>query len=96
MNLKLNCGDFESNLLYTAPLNGGIHYVFKFENHYGASVIKHDFSYGHDDDLWELAVIKFDDGNKWDLCYDTSVTSDVIGWLTDDSVLNLLQEIKEL
>ena len=71
---------------------------FKFENNYGASVVKHWGSYGFDEDLFELAVLKYDDknDNNGDLCYDTPITGDVIGYLTNDEVLELLEEIKNL
>lgn len=62
-----------------------------FENGYGASVVKHDFSYGGKDGLYELAVTK--DG---DLCYDTPVTNDVEGYLSSDEVSELLKQIQEL
>lgn len=29
--------------------------------YYGASVVRHSFSYGHEQGLWELAVIKWND-----------------------------------
>lgn len=100
MNLLLKVDGFLEHLIYTKPINNGIQCVFRFENTYGASVVKHDFSYGHELDLWELAVIKFEDDNKWNehwyLNYDTPITNDVIGWLTNEVVLNLLQQIKEL
>ena len=98
MNLTLNYEGFEENLHERLDLFGGVQYLFKFENRYGASVIKHNGSYGHGRDLWELAVIKFnsDSGDDWDLNYDTPITDDVEGWLTDEDVRNLLQRIKEL
>ena len=65
---------------------------FKFENGYGASVIKHYGSYGYEEDLFELAVL---DSNG-SLCYDTTIADDVIGHLTNDEVLKLLEIIKNL
>jgi hypothetical protein len=62
-----------------------------FENGYGASVVKHDYSYGGKDGLYELAVIKDDD-----LCYTTPVTNDVEGYLSEDEVTELLKQIQEL
>ena len=74
----------------------GIHqWMFHFENNYGASIIKHWGSYGFEDDLFELAVIKFED-DGWDLCYDTPITDNVIGNLTNEEVLELLERIKNL
>lgn len=71
-------------------------WVFKFENNYGASVIKHFGSYGFEDDLFELAVIYFDDGDIYELCYDTPITENVIGYLTNDDVIEYLKQIKNL
>ena len=71
-------------------------WVFKFKNDYGASVIKHFGSYGYEKDLFELAVIFFVDDNKWELSYNTPITNDVIGWLTNEEVLKKLGEIKKL
>ena len=96
MNFALNHEGYEEYLEVRRPRNRGVQYLFKFENGYGASVVKHSFSYGNQDDLWELAVIKYDDSGDWDLNYDTEITDDVIGWLTDENVIDLLQQIKEL
>lgn len=97
MNLVLNHEGFESYLIRREAFFNGMSYVFKFENDYGASVVKHLGSYGFSDDLWELAVIKFDnESGSWDLNYDTPITSDVEGYLTDEEVRDLLQRIKGL
>lgn len=72
-------------------------YLFKFPNSLGASVIKHTSSYGYSEDLWELGVIRFGtDDDVWDLDYETEITCDVIGFLTDEDVRDLLKRIKEL
>lgn len=101
MNLNLNYEGFEKNLFerYNDSCFEGIHYIFKFDNGYGASVIKHYGSYGCEEDLWELAVIEFyetDGGISYHLCYDTPITDDVIGYLTDREVCEHLQQIKDL
>lgn len=97
MNLNLNYEGFETNLISEEPSFGGVQYRFKFDNGYGASVIKHKYSYGSEDDLWELAVLdSFDVGPKGMLTYDTPITEDVEGYLTDEEVRNLLAQIKEL
>lgn len=75
--------------------NGGIQKIYQFRNNYGASVVKHYFSYGHEDDLWELAVMYFE-GPKRHICYTTHITDDVLGYLTDEDVLNTLEQIKAL
>lgn len=66
--------------------------IYKFENGYGASVIRNNMSYGHELGLWELAVIK-NYGDYWDLCYDTEITDDVIGYLDEKAVDKLLEQI---
>lgn len=71
-------------------------YVFQFPNNYGASVIQGEFTYGGTDDLWELAVIEFDEYGNWDLIYTTPVTNDVIGYLTVDEVNEYLDRIAAL
>ena len=71
-------------------------YIFKFDNGYGASVIKNIMSYGHAKDLFELAVIEFIDEFTWKICCSTDITDDVIGYLTNDEVLDLLERIKNL
>lgn len=71
-------------------------YRFKFNNGYGASVIRGVGTYGGREGLWELAVLCFDeDGESW-LTYDTPITSDVIGYLTIDEVNKQLDKIKKL
>lgn len=71
-------------------------WLFRFNNGYGASVIKHPGSYGYFEDLFELAVLKFRNKTDWSLCCDTEITNDVIGYLTNKEVLDLLERIKNL
>ena len=79
-------------------MNGGIHYVFRFENGYGASVVKGPRTYGGPQDLWELAVIEFfgERTMNYELVYDTEITDDVCGYETDDGIRELLARIKAL
>lgn len=69
--------------------------LFRFENGYGASVIHFndrwvEYYYG-----WEMAVVKWE-GDKYHLCYDTPITDDVIGDLTIDKIVPILNDIKNL
>ena len=69
--------------------------IYRFRNGYGASVIRNSISYGHELGLWEVAVIKWNE-DEWSLCYDTEITNDVIGYLNEDEVDNVLQQIEGL
>lgn len=96
MTLDLNYEGFEDLLVKRRDHElGGVQYLFRFKNNFGASVVKTPYSYGAKDDKWELAVIKWR-GDDFDLEYDTEITDDVLGWLTDKDVQDLLRRIKEL
>jgi hypothetical protein len=69
----------------------GVHAMVTFDNGYGASIVKTDRSYGGKEGLYELAVLF--DGL---ISYDTPITNDVIGFLTEDEVTELLQKIEDL
>lgn len=96
MTLNLNYEGFEKNFIQRTTTLHGIRYRFQFDNKFGASVIKTRFSYGNENDLWELAVLKERDEGAWYLCDDTDITDDVIGYLTDDEVREYLKQISEL
>ena len=73
-------------------IHDGVGYVYEFENGYGASVVKHDGSYGGKQGLYEIAVLD----STGDLCYSTPITDDVIGYATEDKVLDTLHRIRML
>lgn len=72
--------------------------IYRFENGYGASVICTPYSFGGPEGLKELAVIKFyGPGERdWHINYDTPITDDVLGYLTDEEVEGYLELIKGL
>jgi hypothetical protein len=72
--------------------------VIFFRNGFGASVVRHSYSYGGREGFYELAVIVKDEKDPRDfrLTYETSVTDDVLGWLTADDVVEKLKEISRL
>ena len=74
----------------------GIQRLYVFDNGYGASVICGPYSYGGDRGKWELAVTISKKDDDWNLCYDTPITDDVIGYLSEDEVDALLDQIEAL
>ena len=69
---------------------GGNQFRFTFPNGWGASVVRHPYSYGNESGLWELAVI----GKDGHLNYKHKVAEfDVRGSLTEDDVSRLVAEI---
>ena len=77
-------------------LHGGVRKLYRFPNNYGASVVRHPYSYGFDENLWELAVIKFESDTDWSLCYLTPLTNDVLGHQTEEQITELLNQIEQL
>lgn len=69
---------------------------FLFPNGYGASIIRHNHSYGGRDGLFELAVIEGTNQKDWELVYDTPITDDVLGNLTLPEVLVEVERIRDL
>jgi hypothetical protein len=63
----------------------------QFDNGYEASVVKSDYTYGGKNGLYELAVFK--DG---EICYDTPITDDVIGYLRPEDVTDVMAKIQQL
>jgi hypothetical protein len=74
---------------------GGVQKVYRFENGYGASVVQSPHSYGGDEGLWELGVVRFT-GERFKLTYDTPITSDVLGHLHESDVEEYLDAIAAL
>lgn len=71
---------------------GGIRAFTEYPNGYAASVVRFRGSYGYEAGLYEVAVIRDGDG----ICYDTPITDDVLGWLTEDKVTETLNAIEAL
>jgi hypothetical protein len=71
---------------------GGVWARITFENGYGASVVKNDYSYGGNKGLYELAVLD----SEGKLAYDTPITDDVIGYLRPEDVTDVMEKIQQL
>lgn len=87
----------EKYLVLEREVQGGIQKVYRFENNYGASVIKFPGSYGYEQGEWELAVIRFpSDNGKFRLDFKTPITDDVLGHLSWMEVEEHIKEIMSL
>ena len=97
-------------LIYKHDVFDGTQRLYRFENNFGASVIRHSGSYGGNDGLHELAVIIWDPKDNitlvetdrykritgWTICYSTAITNDVSGYLKEDQVNTILSFIEKL
>ena len=72
-------------------LDGIEHWVFYFKNNYGASVVHGDFINGY-----ELAVLKNDGNDSWEICYTTEITNDVIFNLDENDIIRILENIERI
>jgi hypothetical protein len=73
--------------------------LYRFPNGAGASVVRGEYTYGGDEGLWELAVIRFEgEGDNYVLIYPRGACpeGDVVGWLTDEQVDEKLVQIANL
>lgn len=80
------------DIQFTPHPMSGVRSVTMFENGYGASVVSHSMSYGGHMGLYEMAVLD----KNGELTYTTSVTDDVIGYLTPEQVTEKLIQIQDL
>lgn len=88
--LNLNYVTFDD--LKFEKMEGGVKSKKMFPNGYGVSVVSHQFSYGGNMGLYELAVLD----ENGDLTYTTPITDDVIGYLKPEKVTEILIEIQDL
>jgi len=65
--------------------------LISFDNGYGASIVTGFGAHSDEDHPYELAVFK---GGS--ICYDSPMTDDVIGHLTEVELQKLLKQIQDL
>ena len=63
----------------------------EFDNGYGVSVLLGSMYYSNGIDTYELAVLA--DGK---ICYDTPITEDVLGYLTNEEVTEAMMKVQNL
>ncbi len=79
----------------------GLHGLIFFPGGYGLSVVrfKHPGSLRYssytDDDTWEVAIIE-GTKNQWEICYDTEITKDVLGWQTEEDINKIIKHVQRL
>jgi hypothetical protein len=83
---------FNELIFVNHPIGVGVQCIVQYPNGYGASVVKGEHTYGGRDGLYELAVF----GKDGHITYDTPITNDVLGHLTEQDVEETLNKIKEL
>jgi hypothetical protein len=66
-----------------------------FPNGYGVSVVQFPGSYGYEEGLYEVAILKGLE-EDWEICYDTSITDDIIGYQSVEDINNLISQVKSL
>lgn len=66
---------------------------FRVPNHEDmeVSVIRSSMTYGGSEGLFELAMLRNDK-----CCYDTPITDDVRGWLSEEDVLDILEDVQRI
>ena len=76
----------------THPMGLGVQAVETFDNQYGVSVVRTPYSYGGKKGRYELAVLD----SSGAITYDTPITNDVLGYLTEDEVSHYMIEVQKL
>ena len=92
--------EFKDLLFKNHPNGFGFQSVMEFENDYGVSVVcgssyyctpRENLYAASMYETYEVAVLK--DG---DLCYDTPITGDVLGYLTPEEVSSVMGQVQNL
>jgi hypothetical protein len=80
----------------------GVHGLLFFPNGYGVSVVRYKNpiskiygSYTSNDNEWEVAVL-YGDEKGWEITYDTYITNDVIGHLSEGGVEWIIILVQDL
>ena len=83
---------FEKLNFQTHPMGTRQQCIVQFPNGYGASIVKGEHTYGGKDGLYEIAIF----GKDGEISYSTPITSDVLGYLSEEDVEKTLSDIKNL
>ncbi len=72
-------------------MGSGVHARVDFDNGYGASVVSGPTMYTSEEHPYEIAVF-----HGGEICYSTSVTNDVLGYLNERDANTALADIEAL
>jgi hypothetical protein len=83
--------DHNIYLVEKNKMHGGIQYKYLFPNGLGASLVRHEGSYGYDKGLWEIAAL----GRDYDFIGMSVLqwNDDVKGYLTAKESKSILNQI---
>ena len=91
------------NIEFRSHTNGeGSHGLIFFPGGYGLSVVRFRNPFGgggsytsNDTEDYEVAIIK---GTKdqWEICYDTKLTNDVLGFQTKEDINKIINHVQRL
>ena len=95
--MKFTDLDFQPHSNYP---DSGIAARHFYPNGYGVSVVQFispygGSSYGAEEGLYEVAILKGLE-EDWEICYDTPITDDVIGYQSVEDIDNLLSQVESL
>lgn len=65
--------------------------ILNFDNGYGVSVLFGESFYSDGYNTYEMAILK--DGN---ICYDSGITEDVLGYITKNEITEYMIKIQQL
>ena len=83
--------NFKDIEFQTTDVPKGIQAVLKFGDSYELSIVKNDVSYGHRNDLYEIAVFKNDE--QVIMPGITEEHDTVKGFLTEDNVMGIIKKM---
>ena len=78
---NMNPTSFKELNFQQHPMGVGQQCIVQFSNGYGASIVKGEHTYG---------------GKDGHITYDTPITNDVLGYLSEEDVEKILTDIKNL
>ena len=89
---------FDDIVFKPHPVGEGVQGKIFFPGGYGISVVRFKLygmsgSYTSNDvEDYEVAILKGDE-NNWDICYDTHLTSNVLGYQTKEDINKILSHL---